>query len=75
MKVSLKAARVNAKISQADAAERLGVSQSTLIRWENDGNVPIQAIMKMCDLYACSIDDFSLTDNANFKEGGDGENG
>lgn len=74
MKVSLKAARVNAKISQADAAERLGVSQSTLIRWENDGAVPIQAIMKMCDLYACSIDDFSLADNANFKEGGESKN-
>lgn len=74
MKVSLKAARVNAKISQADAAERLGVSQSTLIRWENDGSVPIQAIMRMCDLYGCSIDDFSLTDNTNFKEGGENKN-
>lgn len=71
MKVSFKAARVNAGITQADAAARLGVSQSTLVRWEADGSVPIEAVLKMCNMYGCTIDDFSL--NANFKEGGDGK--
>ena len=74
MKVSFKAARVNAKITQSDAAEKLGVAQSTLNRWENDGSVPIQAVMKMCDLYGCTIDDFDLSPNTNFKEGDEAVN-
>lgn len=71
MKVSFKAARVNAKVTQTDAAKYLGVAQSTLQRWENDGSVPIQAVVKMCDLYGCTIDDFDLTPNTNNKEGGE----
>lgn len=69
MKVSFKAARVNAKISQTDAAKYLGVAQSTLQRWENDGSVPVQAVVKMCDLYGCTIDDFDLSPNTNNTEG------
>ena len=69
MKVSFKAARVNANITQSDAAKALGVAQSTLARWEADGNIPIQTVVAMCKMYGCSIDDFNLEPTANFKEG------
>lgn len=75
MKVSFKAARVNARMAQSEAAEILGVSQSTLNRWENDGNAPIKAVMLMCDMYGCSIDDFNLAPTTTFKEGDDANNG
>lgn len=35
-KISLKAARVNANLSQQQAAKELGVDVSTVIRWEKD---------------------------------------
>ena len=34
MKISLKAARVNAGLSQQEVADKLGVSKHTIINWE-----------------------------------------
>lgn len=34
MQISLKAARVNANLNQEEAAKRLGISVTTLIKWE-----------------------------------------
>ncbi len=39
-KISLRAARVNANLSQAEAAQRIGVCQSTLQKYENGETVP-----------------------------------
>ena len=33
MQISLKAARVNAEMSQREAAERIGVDVSTVLKW------------------------------------------
>jgi len=38
MKLSLKAARVNANLTQKEVAERIGVSVVTYIKMENDVN-------------------------------------
>ena len=38
-KISLKAARVNANLSQQKAAELLGIDVTTLIRWEKDPRI------------------------------------
>lgn len=56
-KISLKAARVNAKFSQGEAAEFVGVAVSTLRNWENGTTCPdwIQ-FMKLCQLYGVSCD-------------------
>ena len=39
--ITLEAARVNAKLTQAEAAEKLGVSRQTLINWEK-GKKPLK---------------------------------
>ena len=38
--VSLKAARVNAELSQEEAAEQIGVRQETISSWENKKTYP-----------------------------------
>ena len=58
MKVSLAAARVNANLTQSEAAERIGVNRSTLINWENARSYPtIPQIKKIEEVYHCSYDD------------------
>lgn len=54
MKITLKAARVNSGLGQKEAAKRLGVSESTLYKWESGINKPnvkyldkIQKVFKM----------------------------
>ena len=40
-KISLRAARVNANLTQTEAARRLGIGVNTLIKWEKDpGCIP-----------------------------------
>lgn len=56
-KISLKAARVNANLSQQDAAERLGVAVSTLRNWEAGKTYPTKPkIDKLCEVYGISFD-------------------
>ena len=56
-KMSLKALRVNAKMSQQEAAQKLGVSQKTLCNWENGNTFPDQRMIeKICELYGVSYD-------------------
>ena len=56
-KISLKAARVNAQLSQQEAAERIGVAVSTLRNWEAGKTYPKQPqIEKLCDVYGISFD-------------------
>lgn len=56
-KITLKAARVNAGLSQSDAAKRIGVAASTLRNWEAGKTFPTQPkIEKMCEIYGISFD-------------------
>lgn len=56
-KISLKAARVNARLSQQEAADRIGVAVSTLRNWEAGKTYPKQPqIEKLCDVYGISFD-------------------
>ena len=52
LKISLKAARVNANLTQQQVADKVGVRKETIISWEN-GKSEIKAIMlnRLCDLY------------------------
>ena len=58
MKVILKAARVNAGLTQQEAAKEIGVSKDTIKNWESGKSFPdaeeIKAIEKS---YSCSYDD------------------
>ena len=56
-KITLKAARVNANLSQAEAAARIGVAVSTLKNWEAGKTFPKQPkIERLCEVYGISFD-------------------
>lgn len=56
-KISLRAARVNAKMSQQEAAARIGVAVSTLRNWESGKTFPNQPrIERICEVYGISFD-------------------
>ena len=58
MKVSLEAARVNAKYNQKQVAEAMEVSVNTIIAWEKGRVSPTVAqAEKLCDLYNCTMQD------------------
>ena len=61
MKVTLKAARVNAGIGQRDAAERLGLNIKTLLAYENGERYPrVDTVKKMQELYHVHYDDINF---------------
>lgn len=62
MQISLKAARVNAELTQAQVAKSIGISESTLIKWENRRTFPRSYQLEaLCNLYRVPVDCISLT--------------
>lgn len=58
MAITLKAARVNAELTQAEAAKVLGISKGTLANYELYRTKPDIATSKaMATLYGLSVDD------------------
>ena len=58
MKVSLAAARVNAKKTQAEVADIMGISKTTIVAWENNKTQPgVKEFIELCKIYNCSMDD------------------
>lgn len=56
-KLSLRAARINANMTQAEVASMAKIDTSTLKRWEaNEDKVPIPAIYMLCAIYAVPIE-------------------
>ena len=52
VKVTLKAARVNANLTIYDVASALKVTPQSIRRWENGGGEPkASAFLKLCELY------------------------
>lgn len=57
-KITLKAARVNAGLTQKEAAEKLNVSNKTVWSWECGKAMPnVNKIDAICSLYGMSYDD------------------
>ena len=62
MKISLRAARVNAGLTQVKAAERLAVDRATVVNWESGKTSPtLDNAQRMCLLYGISIADLAET--------------
>lgn len=58
MKMTLKALRVNADMTQKETAERLGISVSTLMFWEQGKRYPnVKDIQKIEKLFNVNYDD------------------
>lgn len=56
-RISLEAARVNAKMSQKDAATALGVNVSTIYNWEKGKTSPdADKFKELCHIYDCPMD-------------------
>ena len=68
VKISIKAARVNAGLSQKEAADHLGVSNKTLGNWENGITYPpADKILEICELYGVSYDNLNFLPNDSLK--------
>lgn len=70
LKVTIKALRVNAGISQGEAATQLGVTQRTLQNWETHATSPTAAqLVNICKVYGCGLGDIFLPDALAKSEG------
>lgn len=64
MKMTMEAARINAGLSQKEAAEKLGISRDSLRFYEKYKKSPkIDLAFRMVDLYKCKIDDIIFLHN------------
>lgn len=60
-KISLKAARVNAGLTQVQAAEKLGINEKTLSNYENfKHKMDIETAKKISDLYKQDINNINF---------------
>lgn len=61
IKISLEAARVNAKMNQVQAAKALGVSVTTIVKWEKGISFPsIEKAFALANLYSMPIDNINF---------------
>lgn len=58
MKITVKAARVNAGLTQPEVCAKLGINKGTLINYEKYRTIPdIQIAKAMAKLYGLSVND------------------
>lgn len=59
--ISLKAARVNVNLTQKEVAERTGVHQQTIAKYEKDSTkIPMNLLQQLSALYKVELDHFFL---------------
>lgn len=64
MKITLKAARVNAGLTQDETAKKLKKSKNTIVNYESGKSVPdIETGKALAALYGCSVDDLIFLPN------------
>lgn len=63
LKITLKAARVNKGLTQAQVSKALNVSKKTVGMWENGNTCPrMDKINSICELYGISYDNIFFED-------------
>lgn len=61
LQITLRAARVNAGLTQEEVAKKLHVNKQTIVNWENNLSEPkISQARALCDLYGISINNIFL---------------
>lgn len=61
MKITFKAARTNAGLTQEQAAEKIGVSTTTIFNWEKGLSYPrMPHFYKACSVYGVNVNDVFL---------------
>lgn len=53
---NLDAEQSRRKINNTALAKMLGVDRKTLGKWKKDGIIPAKALIKMSDIFECTID-------------------
>ena len=53
---NIEAERARRGISNDSLAEQLGVTRKTLFNWMDKGNIPVSALIRMAEMFSCSID-------------------
>lgn len=62
--------RLSAKMTQAQAAEKIGVDPITIIQWEKGSNTPTRRnLEKAATVYGCSTNDLLEPDAASVGSG------
>lgn len=62
IKISLAAARINAKFTQKEVANKMNMSKTTIVNWETGRIIPKQAQLEMlCRLYDFPVDNIFLS--------------
>lgn len=59
-KITLKAARINAGLTQKELAEKVGKSETTIVKWENDQTgkkISIENLEKLCKILNIGFND------------------
>lgn len=63
LQISIKAARINANMTQTEAASAIGVSNVTISNWENGRTLPdIKTARKIAEVYGVPLDNLYLSD-------------
>lgn len=67
LRLTLKGARANKNLKQADVAKLLGITKKTLSNWEQGKSFPRKPeyIDALCNLYGVSYDDIIFLNNDN----------
>lgn len=61
MAMTLKAARVNAGLTQAEAAAAVGVARKSIVCWEQDiESLKVGTLKKLCNLYNVELAELIL---------------
>ena len=53
---NIEAERTRKGMSQSDLAKLLGVERKTYYNWLTKGNIPAPVVMKLADVFQCSMD-------------------
>lgn len=65
LKLSLRAARVNAGLTQQQVEQRAGFARSTLTRWESGKGFPrLDDLIALCELYGVRPEDIRRNDES-----------
>lgn len=53
---NIEAERKRLNLSQEDFSEKLGIERKTYYNWLTKGNIPISVLIKLSEMFDCSID-------------------
>jgi transcriptional regulator with XRE-family HTH domain len=64
MEITLKAARVNAGLTQIQVADRVGTTKNTISNYERGITIPdMEMGMKLAAVYGCTVNDLKFRPN------------